>query len=334
MAKHSGLGKGLDALLAEQGNFELESELEKTAIPETIQTTIPSEPVPVPAAEITRNPVRNLPAGISVDENGTLWVNPNLLKPNPHQPRHYFDEEKLAELTESVKKDGVLNPVIIEDALDGTFYIIAGERRTRAARAAGLERVPIMLKRYSDSRKLEVALIENIQRTDLNPVEEAEAYYEIMQLEGITQDEVAERVGKSRSAVANAIRLLRLPEDIRTSLAAGTISAGHARALLSIDDPRSQRTLYKKIQSQGISVRQTEKLAQEARAELAGKTAAPRTQAQDTRDPNLIAIEQKFIEELGTKVQVRGDFNSGTIIIDYFTKDDLDRIYNRIVEKQ
>lgn len=256
-----------------------------------------------------------------------------LLKPNPWQPRQYFDEEKLAELTESVRQDGILSPVIIEDAGDGSFFIIAGERRTRAARAAGLEKIPVQLRKYTDSRKLEVALIENIQRTDLNPVEEAQAYYQIMELEGITQEEVAKRVGKNRSTVANAMRLLKLPEDMQHSLAAGAISAGHARALLSIVNPADQRVLFARITGQGMSVRQAEQQAQElnggAKAHKGAK-AAP----QESRDPNYNAIEQKFIDALGTKVQLKGDFSRGTITISYFTKDDLNRIYERIIEKK
>ena len=141
---------------------------------------------------------KKLPNGITSDEDGTLWVDPNLLKPNPFQPRTYFNEERLKELTESVRQEGVLSPVIIEDAGDGSFYIIAGECRTRAARDAGLEKIPVQIRKYSDERKLEVALIENIQRTDLNPIEEANAYYRLMELANLTQDQVADKVGKNR----------------------------------------------------------------------------------------------------------------------------------------
>jgi ParB family chromosome partitioning protein len=174
VAKSKRLGKGLAALM---------SETEEIASSE-----IQSQPVAVKS---------KLPDGISADENGTLWVDPKKLKPNPFQPRHFFDQEKLEELAENVKQEGILSPIIIEDAGDGSFYIIAGERRTRASIAAGLEKVPVQLRKYSDSRKLEVALIENIQRTDLNPVEEAQAYYQLMELENITQEEVAKKVGKN-----------------------------------------------------------------------------------------------------------------------------------------
>ncbi|MBQ9538112.1 MAG: ParB/RepB/Spo0J family partition protein [Treponema sp.] len=307
MAKHRGLGKGFDALLdGTTTGFEFDSS----------QGTNPAPSV--------RN---DLPAGITADNDGTLWVNPALLKPNPRQPRQFFDEEKLSELTESVKREGVLSPIIIEDAEDGSFYIIAGERRTRAARAAGLEKVPVQLRKYSDARKLEVALIENIQRTDLNPVEEAEAYMQLMQLEGITQEEVAEKVGKSRPAVANTIRLLKLSDDMRKSLASGELSSGHARALLSVSDPTARQSLFKKIMSQGLSVRQAEKEA----GELNGTTTAKSPKTEKARDPNYADLEQKFIEALGTKVQMRGNWDKGQLVIDYFSQDDLDRIFNKIV---
>ncbi len=283
------------------------------------------------ATAVTIKP--KLPQGVTADENGTLWVNPNLLKPNPRQPRQYFDEEKLAELTESVKNEGVLSPIIIEDANDGTFYIIAGERRTRAARAAGLEKVPVQLRKYSDARKLEVALIENIQRTDLNPVEEAQAYYKLMEISNLSQEEVAGRVGKKRSTVANCIRLLKLPEDMQRSLAEGTITAGHARALLSVINAQDQRILFGKIVGQGISVRQAEQLAQEYNGGVSVKPGSGPQVKTDNRDPNYIALEQKIRDAFGTKVTLKGNFDKGTISIEYFSAQDLDRIYNIIVKK-
>lgn len=314
MARHQGLGKGLDALLegSNIAGFDFES---------------PQNRPDGTAAAVTRQ----LPAGITADSEGTLWVNPALLKPNPHQPRQFFDEDKLAELTESVRREGVLSPIIIEDAENGSFYIIAGERRTRAAIAAGLEKVPVQLRKYSDTRKLEVALVENIQRTDLNPVEEAEAYMHLMQLEGITQEEVAEKVGKSRSAVANTLRLLKLPEEMRRPLASGELTSGHARALLSVTNPVSRQILFKRICSQGLSVRQAEKMAAELNSQQDGTSAAKSTKTAKPRDPNYADMEQKFIEALGTKVQMKGSWDKGQLIIDYFSQSDLDRIFNAIV---
>lgn len=315
MAKRNALGKGLAALMSEEEELENKSSSEKK---ETAS-----------AAPLVKK--SNLPQGIEADSEGTLWVDPALLKPNPRQPRTYFDEAKLQELTESVKREGVLSPVIIEDAGDGTFYIIAGERRTRASKAAGLKKIPVQLRKYSDAKKLEVALVENIQRTDLNPIEEALAYNGLMELEGITQAEVALRVGKDRSTVANSMRLLKLPEDMQNSLAAGTLTPGHARALLSVTSNADQRVLYAKIQGQGLSVRQAEEMAVELNGgSRAKRTEKPSVKKPDTRDPDYIAIENKFIEKLGTKVLLKGNFERGRIEIEYFTKEDLNRIYTII----
>ncbi|MBR7080755.1 MAG: ParB/RepB/Spo0J family partition protein [Treponema sp.] len=315
MAKSTGLGRGLDALM---------SEAQVGGI-----TSISSP------AHATEQPKTSLPKGLTPDENGTLWVNPNLLKPNPHQPRRYFDEEKLNELTESVRREGVVQAPVIEDAGDGSFYIIAGERRVRAAKAAGLEKIPVQLRKYSDSRKLEVALIENIQRTDLNPIEEALAYGELMEMEGITQEDLAARVGKSRSAVANSLRLLKLSQEIQNAIADGSVSPGHARALLSVINPADQRVLFNRIIKQGLSVREAEKQAQElnngSRAGKDKKIEAPSI-VPDKRDPDYVAIENKFRDAFGTKVQMKGDYDKGTITVHYFTKDDLDRIYQIIVK--
>lgn len=312
MAKHQGLGKGLGALMQEA---DLSEEISENGV----QLKENASPVNL-----------NLPTGISSDENGTLWVDTALLKPNPRQPRTYFDDEKLAELTESVRNEGILSPVIIEDANDGTFFIIAGERRTRAAKAAGLKKIPVQLRKYSEQRKLEVALIENIQRTDLNALEEAQAYYDLMELGNLTQDQVAERVGKNRSTVANCLRLLKLPEDIQKALVTDSISSGHARAILSLENDSDKRILFGKIIGQGLSVRQSENIAKEMKSGISS-VAKTDLKPEPKKDPNLAALEQKLIERLGTKVQLKGGFSKGTISINYFSSEDLDRIFNLIV---
>ena len=312
MAKHQGLGKGLGALMQEA---DLSEEISENGV----QLKENASPVNL-----------NLPTGISSDENGTLWVDPALLKPNPRQPRTYFDDEKLAELTESVRNEGILSPVIIEDANDGTFFIIAGERRTRAAKAAGLKKIPVQLRKYSEQRKLEVALIENIQRTDLNALEEAQAYYDLMELGNLTQDQVADRVGKNRSTVANCLRLLKLPEDIQKALVTDSISSGHARAILSLENDSDKRILFGKIIGQGLSVRQSENIAKEMKSGISS-VAKTDLKPEPKKDPNLAALEQKLIERLGTKVQLKGGFSKGTISINYFSSEDLDRIFNLIV---
>lgn len=307
MAKKFGLGNGLDSLLGSSAKEDEPAKTENSF--QSVKT--------------------NLPAGIEQDEFGKLWINPELLRPNPYQPRQEFDPEQLKELSDSIKENGVIQPVTIEDAKDGTFYIIAGERRTRASRLAGLEKIPVQLSAFSDQKKLEVALIENIQRADLNPVEEARAYYKLMELGGLKQEEVAQKVGKNRATVANAIRLLKLPEDIQNALVGGQITAGHARALLMVKDKMNMHILFGKIVGQGLSVHQTEVMASEI------NNPQPKIKKNDgakslTRDPDLIDIETQLIQKLGTKVQIKGSYEKGSIEISYFSKDDFNRLFDFI----
>lgn len=307
MAKKFGLGNGLDSLLGSSAKEDEPAKTENSF--QSVKT--------------------NLPAGIEQDEFGKLWINPELLRPNPYQPRQEFDPEQLKELSDSIKENGVIQPVTIEDAKDGTFYIIAGERRTRASRLAGLEKIPVQLSAFSDQKKLEVALIENIQRADLNPVEEARAYYKLMELGGLKQEEVAQKVGKNRATVANAIRLLKLPEDIQNALVGGQITAGHARALLMVKDKMNMHILFGKIVGQGLSVHQTEVMASEInnpQSKIKKNDGAKSL----TRDPDLIDVETQLIQKLGTKVQIKGSYEKGSIEISYFSKDDFNRLFDFI----
>ena len=319
MAK--GLGRGLEALLPSRDSQE--------ATGDKTQSTGEGSKV---------SPRATLPRHITAGEGGTLFADIASLKPNPHQPRVDFDAQKLLELTESIKRDGVLSPVLIEEAGDGLFYIIAGERRVRAAKEAGLSRVPVLLRQgggaTSDQKRLELALVENVQRADLNPIEEASAYSDLMKLGGFTQEEVASRVGKSRPTVANSLRLLKLPGDIRKALAEGGVSAGHARAILSLDNEDDMRALFANIERQGLSVRQAEAQAKKMQ-DAKGKTD---TKDSDTskkeRDPNFVALEQRLIAHLATKVQLKGSFAKGSIVIDYFSAADLDRIFSLIAPSE
>lgn len=310
------LGKGLNALMAEIPEDDVTEVAPKAAEKKSNGVKIKA---PVPAG---------LPDGIKADDNGTLWVDPKKLKPNPHQPRQTFSEEALNELADSIREHGVLQPITIEDAGDGMFYIIAGERRTRASLIAGITKVPVQLKKYSEEKKLEIALIENIQRADLNAIEEAQAYYKLMELSGLTQDEVAGRVGKQRSTVANALRLLKLPEDMQNSLMTGQITAGHARAILSVENAANQRTLFGKIVGETLSVRKAEELAKSLNEGRVQKKEKPTDAKKDDRDPDIINIEQQFINALGTKVTLKGNLNTGSVVIDFFSRSDLDRIYD------
>lgn len=327
MAKKFGLGAGLDALMG--GSSEKEDltaaaftkpfEGQKTTVEEI--KAVSENPVSAPEAK--------LPAGIEADENGQLWLDVEKLRPNPQQPRVDFDKEKLDELAESIKEHGILQAITVEDAGNGFFYIIAGERRTRAAKLAGLTKVPVQLRKFSDQKKLEVALIENIQRADLNPIEEAVAYYKLMEISGLNQEQVAQRVGKNRSTVANAIRLLKLPEDIRNALVQGTITPGHARAILSVNCDTDMRILFGKIVGSGMNVRQAESYAAELNGQNTAKKDKPAKKA-EPRDPNLTEVERNFIERLGTKVQIKGSMEKGTLEIEYFSAADLTRLYDII----
>lgn len=322
MAKKFGLGNGLASLLGDAANTS--GAAKKSETPASAKEE--PEKAEEPAVSLKKS---SLPAGIEQDENGRLWVDPELLKPNPHQPRSEFDEEKLKELAESIKENGVIQPITIEDAKDGTFYIIAGERRTRASKMAGLKKVPVQLSAYSEQKKLEVALIENIQRADLNPVEEAKAYYKLMELGGLKQEEVAQKVGKNRATVANAIRLLKLPEDIQNALVSGQITPGHARALLMVKDKMNMQILFGKIVGQGLSVHQAEVMAGEINNPQL-KEKKPGSSKGATRDPDLIDVETQLIEKLGTKVQIKGSYEKGSIEISYFNKADFDRLFDLI----
>ncbi len=325
MAKRkTGLGRGIDALMHEA---EQEAQIEYEPPVEEIEN------YSRPSAKKSSAKNVDLPDSIETDENGTLWISPDLLKPNPQQPRQVFDETQLKELSDSIEEHGIVQPIVIEDAGDGTFYIIAGERRTRAAKLAGLKKVPVQLRKFNDEKKLEVALIENIQRADLNPIEEAQAYYNLMKIGGLNQDEVAKKVGKGRPTVANALRLLKLPEDMQNSLIVGQITSGHARALLSVVNPADQRVLFGKIIASNLSVRQAE--AQAVSLNDGGRAAKKdgKKEGVRVRDPDVISIEQKFMESLGTKVQLTGNLEKGQLVIDYFSRADLDRLYQAIIKE-
>jgi ParB family chromosome partitioning protein len=305
--KH-GLGKGLDALIPQEDN---ESSLEYTG----------ASAVLTPAAKGQNTETSG--------KGGETLLPLTALRANPDQPRKNFDEAELQELADSIKEHGIISPIIAEDAGDGVYIIVAGERRSRAAAIAGLAEVPVIIRNYSDEKRMAVALIENVQRSDLNPIEEAAAYKKLMDLTGCSQDEVAVKVGKNRSTVANALRLLRLPAAMRESLEKDELSPGHARAILSVDNAANREALFKEITGKGLSVRETEKRAADLNsAETAAgqKGTTPKNSAK--RAPELGAMEEKFIGKLGTKVTIDGDLNKGTIRIDYYSMEDLDRLYD------
>ncbi len=293
MAKQFGLGRGLGALIPE---------------PEVAAAVIDS---PQPSGGAAAEGLKTLPLA--------------RLRPNPEQPRRTFSQESLAELASSLKTHGLIQPILVEEAADGAYLIVAGERRFRAAGMAGLAEVPVIVRSFTPEKRLEIALIENVQREDLNPVEEAEAYKALMSMGGRSQEEVADVVGKSRSAVANSIRLLKLPESVLAALREGSLSAGHAKALLSVVDPGRRDILFARIVAEGISVREAEAAAGELNSPrpVAAK-GAPRPER--PKEPEIRQVEERLIEALGTKVSVKGDGKKGTIAIEYYSLEDLERI--------
>lgn len=253
----------------------------------------------------------------------------SLVEPNRDQPRKYFDDAAISELADSVRQFGVIQPLLVQKK-DGYYEIIAGERRWRAAKKAGLKEVPVIVKNFSGQEAVEVSLIENIQREDLNPIEEAKAYERLVHDFGMSQEEVAGRVSKSRSAVTNSMRLLKLGEDIQRMVENGSISEGHARAILGVSDQELQKKIADQIVAQKLSVRQTEKLVRELTSSSAKKEKA----VNEAREAIIHDISEKLKTALGTKVSIRDNGKRGKIEIEYYSDDELERIFDLIRSAQ
>ena len=261
------------------------------------------------------------------------------ISPNPNQPRQVFDEESLASLTASVRELGVLQPVLVRAASDGRYELIAGERRWRAARRAGLPTVPALVKVLDDTASLEQAVVENLHRENLNPLEEAAAYQQLIEEFHLTHEQVATRVGRSRAAVSNALRLFQLPPAVQKLLAENQLSAGHAKALLGTPDRAFLEHLARRVVSEGLTVRDVED-AVRARGELEGRTPTARaarrsggdapTGASATADPSLLELEQLLASFLDTRVAIQAGAGKGKVVIEFADLEDLERIYRRI----
>lgn len=239
------------------------------------------------------------------------------IHPNPYQPRKVFAEEPLQDLVQSIREKGILQPLVVRRKGEG-YELIAGERRWRAAQKAGVKEVPILIKTVSDSELLELSLIENIQRENLNPIEEAEAYKGLAEQFHLTQEEISQKVAKDRATVANALRLLKLPPEIKQSLAEGKISMGHARAFLGLDGPEKQKTAWKKVLAGGLSVRQTENLVRRLRPKI---RTAPRENA-SAWEP----LAEELQRSLGTRVRIVGRKKRGRIEIEFYSPEELERL--------
>ena len=295
-----GLGKGLDALIPNKAGGPSKEPAKKTRSA-VVKKDKPTEKDNLSAERL---------------------VKISSVEPNLNQPRRHFDEDALLELSESIKQYGVLQPLLVSDKKD-YFEIIAGERRWRAAKMAGLKEVPVVVKEFTDQEIVEISLIENIQREDLNPIEEAMAYKRLMEEFHLKQDEIADRVAKSRTAVTNSMRLLKLSSKVQEMVIADMISAGHARALLGISDEALQETTAMKVFDEKLSVRETEKLVKN----LVSPAKKIKTERNTAEDAIYESLEEKMKGIMGTKVSIqRKKNNKGKIEIEYYSRDELERI--------
>ncbi len=291
MERRGGLGKGLGAL-------------------------IPSD--------VARSSAAGLAARPGIEE-----IPINQIDPNPYQPRNNFDEESLAGLTASIRELGVLQPILVRQMSEDRYAIIAGERRWRAAKRAGLQFIPVIVRQVNDELTLQHALVENLHRDDLNPLEEAAAYQQLVEDFDLTQEEVAQKVGKSRSAVANLLRLFQLPPQVQRLVAEGRVSAGHAKALLGTPDRAFQESLARRVATDGLSVRETEEAVRQ-RNGLAGSPGgspgSPGTRSK-LRAPGLVELEELLAEQLDTRVSINVGPKRGRVVIEFADLEDLERIY-------
>ncbi|MFQ6806255.1 MAG: ParB/RepB/Spo0J family partition protein [Lachnospiraceae bacterium] len=299
--KRGGLGKGLDSLIAPTANPKIKKHTEEK------QDTV----------KVVEKVVEKI-----VEKPADLYVKISEVEPNREQPRKYFDEDALLELADSIRQFGILQPLLVKKKED-YYEIIAGERRWRAAKLAGIKEVPVIIKEFTDQEVVEISLIENIQRENLNPIEEAQAYRRLMEEFHMKQDEIAERVAKSRTAVTNSIRLLKLDARVQKMVVDEMLSTGHARAILSIEDPEQQYTAAQQIFDEKLSVRETEKLVKEL---LNPRKAKPK-ETDSQMDAIYRGLEEKMKAIIGTKVEIhQKGKNKGKIEIEYYSQAELERL--------
>ncbi len=282
------LGKGLDALIPDSGS------------------------------------VKELSGTAAVEKKDYFTCEIDMIRPNRYQPRRLFSSDELDDLAESIRSQGIIQPLLVRKDDKGGYELVVGERRLRAASLAGLNHVPVVVKDVSDEKMLEISIVENVQRENLNPMEEAEAYFRLITEFNLTQDQAAERVGKSRSAVANFLRLRQLPEPIQASILEGQLSMGHARALLGADTPAKQQAAFRDVMAKKLSVRETEALIK--RINAAAKPSRPSEPTPEERYFN--DISEDLSRHFGTRVRIQRKGKKGHVEIDFFNDDDLDRLLN------
>ena len=292
-SKKGGLGRGLAALFADA--------------------------VPVSNPENNENSQADIIKNEKQSEDSVQYINIHDIMPNANQPRKTFSEEKIEELSKSIKEHGIIQPIVVRRRGDN-YEIVAGERRWRAARKAELSKVPCLIRELSDEQNMLIAIIENMQREDLNPVEEAEGLNQMIVTFGMTQEQISKSVGKSRPYIANSLRLLKLPEYIKDEMAEGRLSAAHGRTLVTVEDEDVRKILCARIIKEGLSVRETEKLVSE---QGKGKKRRP---AAKTKNPDVARVEEELKEVLGTRVAINQNGKKGKIEIEFFSKEELDRL--------
>jgi ParB family chromosome partitioning protein len=294
MTKKSGLGRGLDAL--------------------------------IPVGDENLSAAQFAPQTIAQPSEGISKLAVNAISPNPRQPRGQMDPQELAELADSIRRNGILQPVIVTPSeQEGKYILIAGERRLVASRMAGLSEIPSIIRLASEVERLELALIENVQRADLSPLESAEAYRQLDEEFGLSHEEIAESVGKSRTTVTNTLRLLKLPEDVRRALNDRHISEGHARALLGLPTPEAQSSALHSILKNELNVRQTEELVRR----LTGQR--PEHIPRAVPPPEITALEERLRQSLGTRVEVNHHRKGGTLVLHYYSSEELDELIKRLL---
>nr|WP_321296323.1 ParB/RepB/Spo0J family partition protein [uncultured Sphaerochaeta sp.] len=305
--KKHGLGKGIGSLMQD---YSFDSVLD------TALGLSASKQEQDPTQRILQVPIENIRA-------------------NPNQPRKDFNQESLEELAQSIKREGVLQPILVEEIAPGQYSIVAGERRYRASKLAGLPSIPVLVKDFTQMQRLEVSLIENIQRENLNPIEEAKAYAYLIQEAGITQEELAQRVGKNRSTISNSIRLLQLSSAMQQDMLHGKFSAGQARAILSVVNPADREILYRAVLEKDLSVRATEQLAAQFNM---GKRVAyqkkKRAKKGLAKSADILAVEDKFLHVVGSQVEVKGSLAKGKLEIPYRSSEELERLYQLLAPSQ
>lgn len=339
-----GLGRGLSALLGEPVKTEAPKpantfgqpapqpepprapiEPPRNVFELPVAQTAPQAPAPAPPAPQAPPVVQAPPPTQAAANDGPRGIAIDLVQRNPQQPRKHFDETELNELASSIRTHGVLQPILVRPIADGKYEIVAGERRWRAAQKAGLHTIPAVVRDLNEVEVLEIAIVENVQRMDLNPLEEAQGFQALIDRFGRTQQEIADAVGKSRPHIANMLRLLALPDDLQEMVRDGRLSAGHARAILTAPDPR---TLAQRAVSEGLNVREVERLAQQAKDEKHGpRVSSP---AADTKSADTRALEQSLSNALGLDVTINDKAGAGEVKISYKTLEQLDDVIRRL----